>query len=107
MKIAYTGPSHFRTITKKQLRDAELPDDVEVKLVNKDFVRRVDINKEKLSNEVEVSDEVGNYLLENEPKQWRVVKDAEPAAGDTTGDASSDASASSATGNAKKASTRS
>lgn len=71
-KLAYTGLSHFREISKKDFSDNDIEHDA-VKFSRKDVLRAD--NPKKIPNAVEVSQEVADFLLEVEPNDWKVVEE--------------------------------
>lgn len=77
-KIAYTGLSHYRKISVKELHEAGLDTDVEgvkaIDLIREDHEPRMNPGK-KLKHWVEVPEEVAELLLELEPDEWDLLPD--------------------------------
>lgn len=73
-KLQYTGLSHFRDISKKDFSDNDIEHDA-VHVSRQDLTRAD--NPKRVPNAVEVSQEVADFLMEVEPKDWKLVKEDE------------------------------
>lgn len=110
VKLAYTGLSHYRQISVKELHAAGLSKDVEgvekIDLIRDEHEPRHNPGN-KLKNWAEVPQEVADLLMAAEPDDWKLLKDDEDAAsdlgdsapsGDGSGESSSSTGSSDASG---------
>jgi len=77
-KLAYTGPSHFRQISKADLVRAGVDKDTDgLEAIS---LARQDIdpgdNPKNLSHEVDVPDAVADLLLKREPHDWKLASES-------------------------------
>lgn len=78
--VQYTGPSHFRTISKSDFTAAGVDDAERLEVCREDVVNDGDRNPgRKIKNTAEVTQAVADFLIENEGKvDWKIVDDAQP-----------------------------
>lgn len=82
VQIAYKGLSHYRIITKSDLKQSGFEDDILGDFTKLDLVRpgiERSLNLKNKKSVGEVPQEVAEFLLETEPDEWELVKDAEDA----------------------------
>lgn len=88
VKLAYTGLSHYRQISKADLTAAGVDKDTEGLAAINVVMQHIDpaLNPDNIENTVEVPQAVADLLLERESTEWKVVKEtaSEPAPASTT-----------------------